>query len=108
MHKDVNNQTAVIVESFAYVANQLAKKLDSQSQSEGLVTNLTLESEKYKAALRLIKRDVFEASDKSLRSGLISKTGFDSVRHEVTFAVEESLKGLDEVVKSFQVQKLAA
>ena len=102
----MNNQTKfqidLAVQSFAYVARQLASSPSAQLE------HILAEAEKHRQALRIIQRDVFEMTRQKLRDHDMSERAFLRIRKAATKAIEQAQDAISRIAAQYAPQRLAA
>lgn len=107
MNIDARIDTDLIVQSFAYTARQLARTsaaLATSAQYEQILN----EAEKYRSALRLMQRDVFEMAEQGLRRQILTKAEFDRLRETAAQKVAQAQQAITQVAAQYAPHKLAA
>lgn len=107
MHTSTTLETDLTVQSFAYVAKQLAQSsaaLEPALQYEQILNA----AEKHRSALRLMQRDVFECAEQELRKRVLTKAEFQRVRKLATQSVTLALQAIARIAAQYAPHKLAA
>lgn len=107
MHIQPQSVTDLTVRSFAYAAKQLAQSPVAQAPN-ALYEQVLSEAEKYRSAVRLVQRDVFEMTDQGLRMHTLSRTEFQQLRDSAAQVVAQALEAITRIVAQYSPQKLAA
>lgn len=102
MHIATNIDTDLIVQSFAYVAGQLAGSPSCQYEQ------ILGEAEKHCSALRLVQRDVTEMTGQGLRRQAISKSECERLREVAAQAIAQAQQAITRIAAQYAPQKMAA
>lgn len=100
-------ETDLTVQSFAYMARQLARSPAAPGHSARYAQILG-EAEKHCSALRLVQRDVFEMAEHGLRKQTLTKAEFDRMRETATQAIAHAQQAITRIAAQYAPHKLAA
>lgn len=90
------------VQSFAYVARQLASSPSAHYE------HIATEAEKHRQALRLMQRDVIEMTRQKLRDREMSEKACQRIRKATTKAIEQAQDAITRIAAQYAPQRLAA
>ncbi len=90
----------LIVQSFAYVAKQLA--------ASALHEQIPGEAEKHRSALRLVQRDAFEMAEQGLRQKTLTRTEFERLREAAVQTVAQAQQTITRITARYTPHRLAA
>lgn len=99
--------TDLTVRSFAYAAKQLARSPGAPAPS-ALYEQILGEAEKYRSALRMVQRDVFEMAEQCLRRQTLTKSEFDRVRDAAEQTIAKAQQAITRIAAQYAPQRLAA
>jgi len=102
MNIQTKTQIELAVQSFAYVAGQIAKSPCAQYDQ------ISSEAEKHRQALRVLLRDVFEMTREKLRSQAITQRGCQRMRKAATYSIGQAEAAITRIAAQYEPQKLAA
>ncbi|HYD94394.1 MAG TPA: hypothetical protein VEC01_03640 [Noviherbaspirillum sp.] len=95
------------VQSFAYVASQLARAAAGRTPS-GQYEQILGEAEKHRSVLRLMRRDMLEVAEQSLRRQSLSKSDCQRLRELAARAIAEAEQAIDTIVAQYAPHRMAA
>jgi hypothetical protein len=99
--------TDLTVQSFAYVARQLARSSAALAPSEQYEQILS-EAEKHRSALRLVQRDMFEMAEQGLREQALTKTEFHQLRETAGRMINQAQEAITRIAAQYAPHELAA
>lgn len=99
--------TDLTVQSFAYMARQLAQSPAASAPSAQYELILS-EAEKHRNALRLMQRDAFEMAEQGLRTQTLTKAEFLRLRETAAQAIAQAQQAITRIAAQYAPQKLAA
>lgn len=99
--------TDLTVRSFAYAAKQLAESPVARTPNT-LYELVRGEAEKYRSALRLIQRDVYEMTDQGLRKHTLSKEEFQQLRDDAVQTVSQGQEAITRIAAQYAPHRMAA
>ena len=102
MNIQTKTQIELAVQSFAYVAGQIAKSPCAHYD------RITSEADKHRHALRVLLRDVFEITREKLRSQAITEKTCQRMRKAATYAIAQAEAAITRIAAQYAPQKLAA
>ena len=102
---DTRNQFEpdLTVQSFAYVARQLAR-LSAALAPSAQYEQILGEAEKHRSALRLMQRDVFEMTEQGLRGQILSRTEFEAAMRKI----DQAQQAISRIAAQYAPHRLAA
>lgn len=100
-------ETNLTVQSFAYMAKQLAGSPVAIAQA-AKYAQILCEAEKHCSALRLVQRDVFEMTEHGLRKQTLTKAEFLRMREAATQAIAQAQQAITRIAAQYAPHKLAA
>lgn len=107
MDSEIKTNIDLTVQSFAYIARQLARS-PSGSDASVPYEEVLNEAKKYRSALRLLQRDVFESTEQGLRQQKLTKTEFQRLREMAAQAIAQAQKAITRITEQYAPQRLAA
>ncbi|HJV75246.1 MAG TPA: hypothetical protein VJ654_13555 [Noviherbaspirillum sp.] len=107
MDSKIKTSIDLTVQSFAYAAKQLTR-MSPASDASAHYAQVVNEAEKYRSALRLVQRDVFEMTEQSLRQQKLTKTDFQRLREMSVQAIEQAQRAITRIAEQYAPQRLAA
>jgi hypothetical protein len=107
MTTQTNFETDLTVQSFAYVAKQLAR-LPAAAASSGLYEQILGEAEKHRSALGLVQRDVFELTEQGLRKQTMTKEEFCRLREIAAQTITQAQQAITRIAAQYAPHQLAA
>jgi hypothetical protein len=90
------------VQSFAYVASQLASSPSAQFE------HIVNEAEKHRHALQVMQRDVFEVTRQKLHDQVMSEKAFHRNRKAAATAIEQAQDAITRIVAQYSPHRMAA
>ena len=94
--------TDLTVQSFAYVASQLARTPSAQYEQ------ILSEAEKHCSALRLMERDALETAEQALRRQALTKTECHWVRETAIQTFAQAQQTISRIAAQYAPHRLAA
>lgn len=94
--------TDLTVQSFAYVARQLASSPSMQYEQ------ILSTAEKHRSALRLVLRDIFEMTEQELRKRTLTEGECQRMREAAAHTIERAQQAITRIAAQYSPHKLAA
>jgi hypothetical protein len=107
MNKDTEFDTDLTVQSFAYVAKQLARSSTALTGSAQYQEILN-EAERHRNALRLMQRDAFDLAEQGLRKKTLSKAEYQQARAHAARSIAQAQQAIMHIAAEYAPHKLAA
>lgn len=107
MDSEIKTNIDLTVQSFAYIARQLARS-PAASDATAPYEQVLNEAEKYRSALRLLQRDVFEGTEQRFRQQKMTKTEFQRLRERAAQAIAQAQQAITRITEQYAPQRLAA
>lgn len=107
MNVQTKFRTDLTIQSFAFVARQVAKSSIALAPS-ALYAQILSEAEKHRSALRLVQRDVFEMAEQELRKHTLTKTEYRQLCETAAQIVVRAQQEISRILAQYAPQKLAA
>lgn len=107
MRIEANVDTDLIVQSFDYLARQLAGTPDAvgaYAQYEEILS----EAEKHRSALRLVQRDVLQTAEQRLRAQAMTKEEVQRLRETTARTIAQAQQAITNIAAQYVPHKMAA
>jgi hypothetical protein len=98
-------ETELTVQSFAYMAKQMAHSAYASTAHYEQILN---EAEKYRSALRLMQRDVFEMAEQGWRQQTLTKAECRQVRERAEKKITHAQQAITRIVEQYAPHRMAA
>ncbi|HJV51151.1 hypothetical protein [Noviherbaspirillum sp.] len=109
MNIQTKSDIDLTVQSFAYVARQLAQAQDERTPATATLHEKILgEAEKHRSALRLLQRDVFEMAEQALRMQAMTTAEFQQLRETAARMIAQAQEAITAIAGQYAPRKLAA
>ena len=107
MNARLKRRTDLTTQSFSYIAGKLAQS-SHPLMLTSLYEQILGEAEKHRGALRLMQRDVFDATNEGLRTKALSDVRAQRIRDTAAKTIELAQDAITRIASQYAPQKMAA